>query len=388
MVTTNKHIHEDFAFVILSKLPLKSLTRFCCVSKSWSLLLDNTYFMNMFRKNFLLKNHSYYNDTSLLLHYDASWNVDNPSNSGMHSLSGEGFENMVHLDWSNLFQEDEWLFNILGSTSINGFLCIDCKQTGRVVLWNPTTEEYKVIPICHFSNESIVLHLCLHGFGFDSISDDYKVIQHRVFSHHDRDSEDATWKDICPYSLWEIYSLKNNSWKTLDIDMPTCYQDEVGVHAYMDNVCHWLGKSRTHGSTCEMHNEVYLVSFNLSTEMFVTTSLPSNMDGIDYNYLGVLNGSITLISNNAETTTFQISILGEVGRNESWIKLFIFQSLSCIDRPIGVSKNGDIFFIQNDEELAWINLSSEKFEKLGVKGTFNCQVISYKRSLVPIDRKK
>lgn len=41
------HIHDDIAFSILSKLPLKSLKRFEYVRKSWSQLLENPQFMSM-----------------------------------------------------------------------------------------------------------------------------------------------------------------------------------------------------------------------------------------------------------------------------------------------------------------------------------------------------
>ncbi|XP_058746686.1 F-box/kelch-repeat protein At3g23880-like [Vicia villosa] len=371
----NKHVNDDLAFLVLSKLPIKPLTRFRCVRKSWYQLLENSYFMNMFRKNFLFKNHSFYNDTSLLLYYDMSWFADNLNKSGMYSLSGERFENMIYIDWSNLFNRDEWSFNVLGSTSINGYLCIEGKHTGRVILWNPTTEEYKVIPPSPFSNQSIVPQVCLYGFGFDSIKDDYKIIQHLVFSHGTYNNEDATWKDGS--SLWEIYCLKSNSWNTLDVNMPTYYLDEVGAHAYMDGVCHWLGKSKTGEWDCDMHNEVELVSFTLSTEMFVTTSLPSNLSDNDYKYLAILNGTITLILSNAETTSFEISILREVGTKDSWVKLFIIKSLACIECPIGVSKNGDIFFIKKNEELAWFNLGTQNIGELCLKGAYYCKIINY-----------
>jgi len=49
-------IHDDITFSILSKLPLKSLKRFECVRKSWSLLFENPLFMNLVRNNFLSDN--------------------------------------------------------------------------------------------------------------------------------------------------------------------------------------------------------------------------------------------------------------------------------------------------------------------------------------------
>ena len=143
----------------------------------------------------------------------------------------------------------------------------------------------------------------------------------------------------------------------LDVDMPCRYQNSVGGHVYTDGVCHWWIISES--ETCD---EVYLVSFNLSDEVFTKTYTPSNMDdtGIDisndtrvvFRHLMLLNGSICWISNyNELTTTFHISILGEVGVKESRTKLFMVGPLSYIEYPIGVGKKGNIIFRRNDDEL-------------------------------------
>ncbi|AET02491.2 hypothetical protein MTR_8g041440 [Medicago truncatula] len=66
-VEVSKHILDDIAFYVLSKLPIKFLKRFGCARKSWSLLFHNHHFMTMHRNNFLSKDHSYYHDMSLLL---------------------------------------------------------------------------------------------------------------------------------------------------------------------------------------------------------------------------------------------------------------------------------------------------------------------------------
>jgi molecular chaperone HtpG len=64
----SNHIHDDVAFSILSKLPLKSLKRFECVRKSWSSLFENPHFMNMVRDYFLSDSSFSYHNASLLLH--------------------------------------------------------------------------------------------------------------------------------------------------------------------------------------------------------------------------------------------------------------------------------------------------------------------------------
>jgi F-box interacting protein len=183
--------------------------------------------------------------------------------------------------------------------------------------------------------------------------------------------------------VWEIYSLKSNSWRKLDLDMTTFYRSLVGVpeQVYMNGVCHWLGESETY------INNVYLVSFDLGSEEFVLTSILSNVDN-DINFelvdthLILLNESIALISNDAQMTTFHISILGEIGAKESWIKLFIVGPLPCLGHPIGVGKNGEIFIAKEDKKLARCDLSTHTIQELGIKGVFHrCQMVIYKKSL-------
>ncbi|XP_058744983.1 F-box protein CPR1-like [Vicia villosa] len=398
----SNHIYDDIAFFILSKLPLKSLIRFSCASKPWSLLFQNPYFMNMFRTNFLSKDHSHYNDTSLFLQVIPLWFV-NPNSAvtpRLYSLFGDKFENMIEfeLDWPDSYDNKYCEFGIQGSDSVNGILCIRdtgfgpgaepiIEEWGRYVLWNPATGEFQITPISPFAFESPfrAMHpiIDFHGFGYDRISDDCKVIQNvRSFPRANEDGREA----------WEIYSLKSNSWKKLDVDMPIRYQNTFGVEVYMDGVCHWWTESES--ETCD---EVYLVSFDLSNEVFVKTSIPSNMDdaGIDigndtrivYRFLMVLKGSICWISNyKEEAPTFHISVLGEVGVKESWTKLFTVGPLSCIDYPIGIGKKGDIFFNRSDDELVWFDLNTQSFEELGVKGDHTSKIVLYKESLLPFAR--
>jgi hypothetical protein len=98
----------------------------------------------------------------------------------------------------------------------------------------------------------------------------------------------------------------------------------------------------------------------------------------------LLNEFIALMYKDAETTTFHITILSEVGVKESWMKLFIVESLPCLGYPIGVGKNGNIFFAKDDEELAMYDLSTHTVQELGIKGDFVCQIIIYKKILLSI----
>jgi F-box interacting protein len=296
---------------------------------------------------------------------------------------------MVKIDWPNPYQVP-YRFIIHGTASVNGFFCIeDCGRVGqnqgiergRFVLWNPATDECKVIAISPFAYKSPRWdpYIEFHGFGYDQVNDDYKVIRHIYYF---RDS-------YIDGELWEIYCLKSNCWRKLDLDMPTqevCCGG-VGVQVYTDGVCHWWNGN---GHESEIGGEAYLVSFDLNSETFVKTYIPSNMDYIRpasvSAHLGMLNGSICWIARYGDTCTFHISILGEVGIKESWIKLLIVGPLPCVQYPIGIGKKGDIFFWRMDNELVLFNLNTQKIEELGVKGADNCRTIIYKESFLSFER--
>jgi len=379
----SNHIHDDLAFFIMSKLPLKSLKRFSCVRKSWSRLFENLNFINMYRNYFI--SGTYEEDGSCLLLQQTLLYFPN-FHHVLYLLFGERFENKVKLDWPSPFQEDNRAIHILGPV-INGIVCLYQGREPVVILWNPATEEYKVLPPSptespvHYEQD----YYYVHGFGHDHVRDDYKVIRYveHLFVPDDfKDDMEGEPIRLLRDNVWEIYNLRSNSWRKLDLDLPRAHHGWVGVYVYMKGVCHWYQD--------EFEPKGYLVSFDLSNEVFCTTPMPLYMnDGFDpvflMRYMMVFNDHIALISNYVEMTTFHISILGELGVKESWTKLFVIGPLPCIAYPIGEGKNGDFFFKRIDGELIRYNLSTQVIDELGFKGEFgSCRIVNYKESPLPI----
>ncbi|MCI23821.1 F-box/kelch-repeat protein, partial [Trifolium medium] len=107
-------------------------------------------------------------------------------------------------------------------------------------------------------------YLKFHGFGYDHVRDDYKLIRHISFFHVTDEDEDVPWEDRSYDPLLEIYSLRSNSWKILDIDMhdiANCIYDSPreGAGVYLDGLCHWWGNYDSHNTGC-------LVSFDFTNE--------------------------------------------------------------------------------------------------------------------------
>jgi molecular chaperone HtpG len=174
---SNSHIHDDIAFSILSKLPLKSLKRFTCVKKSWFLLFQNPTFMNMFRNDFFISKHDEDDISTCLLFKERTVNFE--YHDALYTHSGQKFEDKVRLDWPPPFKLDDSFIEILGSTSVKGVLCIYQKigNETTTVLWNPATGEFKIIPPSLQPYDNIECNSCPVAFGYDIGRDDYKVIR-------------------------------------------------------------------------------------------------------------------------------------------------------------------------------------------------------------------
>ncbi|MCH94415.1 F-box protein, partial [Trifolium medium] len=170
---------------------------------------------------------------------------------------------------------------------------------------------------------------------------------------------------------------------------------------YLNGVCHWWGKQWC-GPTVR---DTYVVSFDLYTEVPVTTLLPSDLHDLERadRHLTVLNGFVAMISRYVKTTSFHISIaiLVEPGVNESWIKLFDLGPFSGNMHCIGAGMKGNIFFRKDDDdddddddedddddgddELVCLDLTTGVIHNIDVKAeSWRAQIVIYKENILPI----
>jgi molecular chaperone HtpG len=354
--------------------------------------------MTLYSNNFI-SNSNNYDDTYLVLQHGEGQEAHHYGeyHYEFYLLSGKRFEDRIKIDWPPPFQEDDRGIYIMGSVSINGILCLNQGFGRRLVLWNPTTREFKVIPrspLVHVPPHRRPFHV-LHGFGYDHVTDDYKVIRFvdsiPVVVGEDNDGEEFVDEARSSYEIfWEIYSLRSNSWKKLDVNVPNRYYYTLNrrIGAYTNGVCHWWARTDDSDDV-----EECLVSFNFSNEMLFTTPMPSYLDvSLSFKYverqLVVLNESIALISTYTEMATIHISILGELGVKESWTKLFTITCLPFIEKPIGVGNlNNIVFFKKNDNKLASIDLKTKIIKELCVNVERCVFVGKYKKrkAFLPIE---
>jgi len=377
------HLPDDLIISILLKLPLKSLKRFGGLYKSWALLFENSHFTDLFRKNITSSHHSYYDDTSLILCLTQYLNDPINYESSLFSLNGERFQNIEKLNWTNPLEDHPFEKTIFSSSSVNGIVCFYLNYYNQsTYLWNPATGEVKTIPHSPIEYGTLHVQACItnDGFGYDCVRDDYKVIKTVSFDNTSvPDMEDLGYPEWDYTPICEIYSQRSNSWRKVDMDCAFCSEDG-GNHLYLDGMCHWLSSwSCPHSFVfrfdfTHIDNEIYLISFDVSNETFCGTLVSIDMPIDDdfhisgmARFLFVLNGYIAIMSNYLGRTTFYISILGEVGKKESWKKLYSFDPLLGIGKAIGARSMGNILFKKVDGQLVWFDLSTHKITKVGIK---------------------
>ncbi|XP_049379814.1 F-box protein CPR1-like [Solanum stenotomum] len=248
---------EEILVNILSRLPVKSVVRFNCVSKFWNILISHPYF----RKKHLnhAKNHARSqkllsldclnnaDDNNCLHFYSYSLSlvqlvkdirvVDCPSNS-----NAEGTE--VYCSCDGLFLIGIWTEPHVAQPSL-------------LMIWNPSTRESIVLPHSKFNNDDDDgdEFRSTYGLGYDSISDDYKVF--RLVMTKDGQNKN------------EIFALKNNSWRIIEetssLDWTDCSMYSGGEFLpFVDGAFHWLGIS----------SKLSAVSFNISFEVYRDIPLP------------------------------------------------------------------------------------------------------------------
>ncbi|XVE83797.1 hypothetical protein DITRI_Ditri16bG0115900 [Diplodiscus trichospermus] len=268
---------EGIVVDILARLPVKSLKRFRCVGKSWCSLIQSPQFISAHYS--FNKNKAY-----PVVKYGKTLHIDEEKNA-ISIISNQTFDIVANLDMPP-FTDDDISVCIRGYC--NGIICL-WSYDGTVLLWNIATKEYKTLPVCPFEsppdfNNSAAL-VCM---GYDSKRDDYKVIRIDTF-----------WND--------------------DFE----YEDPRAMHA------------------ASVENEKVLLSFDMSSEVFVITPLPDGTNDSIFHFMEI-NGSVGGICHDLwnPDKCYDVWVLVQFGQKNSWIKLFTIGPVLKAKRLLAVGSDG------------------------------------------------
>ncbi|KAH1108849.1 hypothetical protein J1N35_012617 [Gossypium stocksii] len=367
--------HESMSrlnlFKVRAMLYVKDILRFKCVSKFWCSWIEDPYFIRL-HLSYSLKTNT---NRSLIVRHCKyqflSVNYDSPK---------------ITRRLKQPLGEQKKYIQILGSC--NGLLAVE-DENGRILLWNPSTRKYQVLPSTEIEFSSPPIRYSrstYYGFGYDPVSDDYKVV---------RIVQLLGANDEYFHSEVKVYSLRSNFWRRIkDFCFYFISNRQLGFLA--NNVLHLLAFKTPESSNRN------LVGFDLRSEEFSLVDLPDFcLDENIYFDVKAMEGYLCLTATYLELGDIvaDVWIMKEYGVKESWVKLVSSNYPDLIpgfpsEVPLAFSKNGDkvLFHLKFNgdkrDSLVWYDLGSKRIEKVGIRGVpIVYDVDLYVESLVPLNHK-
>ncbi|XP_074304293.1 F-box protein CPR1-like [Silene latifolia] len=358
----------DIITDILSRLPSKSLCRFICVGKSWNSLINDPSFITL-HHNFSLNS----KNPNLIICHDSLSISEIPANNH-HTLRFSDLDHPVnHLP-------DYATVQFLGSC--NGILCISDRYKKTLFLYNPCTKTQRLIPPVPSSipddNDPLLTnynplvykqvdHITVFGFGFDSGSDDYKLL--RVVERYEERVQMG--REV------RLYSLKNNSWKRVSDEL-IYYPNQPFDGIHVNGVLYFLVTNE--GGTAMVK------CFDLKTEIFsVLAMFDYDRDCDNHNFVFCdLKGCFGVMANYLKHDynmpygwklgRADLWVRKEIGKKECWVRLFSIsdpvriRNVSNI-RPVVYSKDGGRILLEfSGSMFFWYDWVSNKFESVEATG--------------------
>ncbi|KAG8390674.1 hypothetical protein BUALT_Bualt01G0108200 [Buddleja alternifolia] len=312
---------EEIITEILSRLPVKSLLKFRCVSKSWRSLISTKHFikshLTISTKNTKFNHHSI---ISTLLHPYYTL-----KSCSLHSLLYNPITYAVDFDYP--MKNPKNSVRIVGCC--NGLVCIAINGK-YFFLWNPSTKQHKKLPDVDGKMKND-LFITKYGFGYDECNDDYKVVG--IVSGFFSVGRFET--------MVKVYSLRTNSWKKIEVFKDGLPFDINGK--FVSGKLHW---GRRNGSNSKWD----VVYFDLDSEICGTVEQPSYVEGGFSPSLGVLGECLCVLCDFPETSV-DVWVLKRYGVKESWDKV-VTVPYSLRDpwkgpysTPLFIGPKGEVFLV-------------------------------------------
>ncbi|GAB4835487.1 hypothetical protein Ancab_000396 [Ancistrocladus abbreviatus] len=341
MMEEGYYLPPELWIQVFARLPVKSLLKFRCVSKEWRGLIDCPDFASMHITHY--KNNR--ENKNLLLIESPPWEEERWT-----VLAGDTFTKTI------LFLGKDAFDCSFARGYLNGLLLI-IKQYGgygdneEITLWNPSVRKFMQLPLCPiFGEDNDKLDEMAnveYGLGFDSSSNDYKVV---VIAYHF--PEDDAETQVA--SLVQVYSLKSGCWKSITDGNPSL--DCFGPQVFVDGAIHWLGSDGI------IDDGVYtqIVSFDVRCEVFNYLNLPNSGDyhGPMVTYLSVLDDSLALLD--VFPDNINVWVMENSRVSESWRRRYTI-NLQYV-RFLYLKNNGELLFTRPHKGVESYNIKTQQLK--------------------------
>ncbi|PNX83638.1 F-box/kelch-repeat protein [Trifolium pratense] len=324
----------DIIAEILCRLPVKLLLQLRCVCKSWNALITDPDFA---------KKHLSMSATSHLhfMSYTTHSGKYNLTSYPLHSVFTDITTNFTQFEYSmNNFDEDYprgSFHDIIGSC--NGILCIADIYKGLAVLWNPSIRKVKELPLFEKPHES-KLDMMSFGFGYDSFTDNYKVVV--VFEYHIYDRFGMRIRK----SQVKVHTLGTNFWKNIqDFPFDGVLIEKSGK--FVSGTLNWLASFKLYRL-----RPCFIVSLDLKNESYQKVLLPDFGDVTDvctWLTMSVFRDCLCVTTGHEVSGKKDVWVMKEHGNKESWTKLFTIPKV--VDHTISYAYVKPVYSFEDNRVL-------------------------------------
>ncbi|KAM3249592.1 hypothetical protein T459_07501 [Capsicum annuum] len=339
---------DEIIIEILLRLPVKSLLKLRCVSKSLFFLLSSSQFMKS-QINFCVKECKDVN-FRLVVAVGKMCNI--------YSLGLKFGE--VDFPLKHPFGSCKFL------GSCNGLICLT-PMSFKLMLWNPCTGKYKEFQDSYV--QSVGSCYIRYGFGYDVVNDDFKVV--KIFSFA---IDEVKYENVV-----KIYSLRGDSWKIGEGFVSGYMNAQSGV--FVNGFLHWeVSDCRGSGDCSE------IMTLDLATETYGVMGFPNCEKGNVSWGLSVVGGNLVACCNYYPNRT-DMWVMKEYGVEKSWTKLVSllspFGRMGYIS-PLFVSENGDEILVKLGTDISLYETRNASYKSLEIHSAgyrLQVQAITYIESL-------
>ncbi|XP_056687176.1 F-box protein CPR1-like [Spinacia oleracea] len=321
---------------IFSQLPVKTLGQAQCVCKTWYNFINGPEFYKMHLE--VLKK---CDDSGLLLILKGERFL---------SVKAQLLDKAIEINHPLLSNKE--YTDIVGSC--NGLICLCNNQNQNFALWNPCTGKHEKVPHPDFH----VKNFLTHGFGYDSTTDDYKVVS--ILQQHNRLKGGTVDTEV------EVYSMKTRSRKLIQQFSYLVCNPCNGIFA--NGALHWVARQ----SPNLYSGSDLVIAFDLGVEKCRVVKQPNYVDTNFHMSLGLLGGNLCILCHYPKES-FDLWVMADY-QTESWTKLVSISQpnvIRCFEymKPLAYSKDGsEVLFEQDNEKLFWYNLRKKTVEYVNITG--------------------
>ncbi|OMO97116.1 hypothetical protein COLO4_14879 [Corchorus olitorius] len=375
------NLPQDLFAEILVRLPIQDVVKSTAVCKSWNSLIKTPTFIS----THLQKSISSTKTNLLLFRLCTSTSTSTSTSPWFESGKTDArLEYSLRLD-NKAVDEYKQLpcpniggcrFRVAGS--YNGLVCLvedgSYGYGDTFILWNPLIKKAIHLPEPNVTYSSHGPYDAFTGFGFDSKTDDYKLLRYLVL---DDNSIEA-----------EVYSLNANCWTSITPIAPKYiphfeYPRNYG-NSFVNGAIHLLAGNDQAGYR--------VLAFDVSEQVFSEIPLPDHLSNASFPRAQLLTyrqSSIATMTWEWEPSLIELWVMKEYGVATSWTKVFT-EKREIVARVLFLRQDEQVFVTIKGGLISSIDIKSKHFEDFGVESVHSLEyflvVDSYVESLVLLDK--